>query len=270
MTPEVISCIEAEKLMKPTVYVRELQDSLLLDRLVHPLYLASKSATTKCTREDLFTTKKKIQQIPWKSQRSDNIHRRNQFLQAITDLEPGTVHCFDESSVVKTTCNRKYTNASRGEPASEIQRYASRATYTIYLLHSPFSVNFLNALEGPSNGQELLLFFEEAVNLTRADGLAVLERGNTVITDNCGFCNGHFLEPILTALLANYGVRLLFQPPYSPEFNICELCFHDVKEFLRRNQHLAEEETAYAIYEACENITQQKSVNYFTHCGYPF
>ena len=60
----------------------------------------------------------------------------------------------------------------------------------------------------------------------------VLERSDAVIVDNCGFHHGHFVEPILTALLANCGVRLLFQPPYSPEFNTCELCFHDIKKFL--------------------------------------
>lgn len=270
MNPQVISCIETEKLMKPSVYVRELQDRLLLDGVVHPLDLLSKSAILKCIREDLHMTKKKIQQIPSESQRNENIQLRNDFLDVISDLDPGTIHCFDESSVVKTNFNRKYGNAPRGEPAFEIQRYASNATYTVNLLHSPFGVDFMNVLEGPSNGQELLLFFEEAANLTRADGSAVIERGDTVIMDNCGFHHGHFVEPILTALLADCGVRLLFQPPYSPEFNTCESCFHDIKEFLRRNQRLAEEETVYAIYEACENITQQKSVNYFKHCGYLF
>ena len=49
--------------MKPTVYIRELQDRLLLDGVVHPLDLPSKSAISKCMREDLFVTKKKIQQI---------------------------------------------------------------------------------------------------------------------------------------------------------------------------------------------------------------
>ena len=85
---------------------------------------------------------------------------------------------------MKTTSNRKYGNAPRGEPAFEIQRYASSATYTINLLHSPFGVDFMNVLEGPSNGHELLLFCEEAVSLTRADGSAVLGRGDTVIMDN--------------------------------------------------------------------------------------
>ena len=138
--------------MKPSVYVRELQDRLLLDGVVHPLDLPSKSAISKCIREDLFMAKTKIQQIPSESQRSENIHRRNEFLEAISDLEPDTVPCSDESSVGKTTRNRKYGNGPRGEPAFKIQRYASSATYSINLLHSPFGVDFMNVLAGSSNG----------------------------------------------------------------------------------------------------------------------
>jgi len=130
MNLEVISCIETEKLMKPSVYVRELQDRLLLDGVVHPLDRPSKSAISECIREDLYMTKKKIQQIPSESQRNENLHRRNEFLESISDLEPGTLHCFDEGSVLKTTCNRKYGNAPRGELAFKIQRYASSATHT--------------------------------------------------------------------------------------------------------------------------------------------
>ena len=169
---------------------------------------------------------------------------------------------------MKTTANRRYGSAPKGQPAFEIQRYASNCTYTINLLHSPFGVDFVDVIEGPSNGNLLLLFFEEAVNLTRANGTAVLERGDTVILDNCGFHQGHVVEPILREMLGECGVNLLFQPPYSPEFNSCEFCFHDIKEFLRRNQRLAVEHTEYAICEACANITQAKSVAYFLHCGY--
>ena len=43
--------------MKPSVYVRELQDRLLLDGVVHLLDLPSKSAISKCIREDLYMTK---------------------------------------------------------------------------------------------------------------------------------------------------------------------------------------------------------------------
>ena len=88
MNPEVIICIEREELRKPSVYVRELQDRLLLDGVVHPLDLPSKSAAiSKYIREDLSMTKKKIQQIPSESQRSENIHHGNEFLEAISDLD---------------------------------------------------------------------------------------------------------------------------------------------------------------------------------------
>lgn len=266
MTNDSIDCIEIEKLMKPSVSTKELQDRLLLDGVVHQL--PSKSAITKCMREDLHMTKKKIQQIPLESLRDGNIDRRNEFLEIMSDLNAATIHCFDESSVIKTTSNRRYGNAPRGQPATEIQRYASNASYTINLLHSPFGVDFVNILDGPSNGQQLLLYFEEALNATKADGSAVLERGDTVIMDNCGFHHGHFVEPILTAMLNDCGIRLVFQPPYSPEFNTCELCFNEIKAFLRRNQRLAEDETEYVVFEACETISQQKSINYFRHCGY--
>ncbi|XP_020904394.1 uncharacterized protein LOC110242722 [Exaiptasia diaphana] len=212
-------------------------------------------------------TKKKIQQITLESLRDDNIQKRNEFLKIMSDLNAATVNCFDESSVVKTTSNRRYGNAPCGQPAFEIQRYVSNATYTINLLHSPYGVDFVEILHGPSNGQKLL-YFEEVLSITKPDGSAVLERGDTVIMDNCGFHHGHFVEPILTAMLNDSGVSLVFQPPYSPEYNTYELCFNEIKSYLQRNQRLAEQDTEYAIFLGCEEISQQKSINYFRHCGY--
>lgn len=71
-------------------------------------------------------------------------------------------------------------------------------------------VDHVNILEGPSNGNELLLFFKEAIELVRGDRTQVLERGDTVVMDNCGFHHGHFVEPLLTTILKKYGIHLLF------------------------------------------------------------
>ena len=65
----------------------------------------------------------------------------------------------------------------------EIQRYASNANFTINLLHSMQGIDYVNVIDGASNELELLFFFEEALNVTRADGSAILERGDTVIMD---------------------------------------------------------------------------------------
>ena len=72
---------------------------------------------------------------------------------------------FDETSVVKTTPNRSYGHIKKGLPAVEIQRYASNSNYTVNLLHSRFGIDNFNILEGPSNGFEMVHFFEESYNL---------------------------------------------------------------------------------------------------------
>ena len=56
--------------------------------------------------------------------------------------------------------------------------------------------------------------------------------------DNCGFHHARFVEPILTNMFADCGITLLFQPPYSLDFNTCEFCFRQIKDYLRRYSYL--------------------------------
>ena len=125
---------------------------------------------------------------------------------------------FDESSVVKTTGNRKYGSAVLGEPAIEVQRYASNSNYTINLLHSINGVDFFNILDGPSNGMERLTFFDEVLQLEREDGSTTLERADCVIMDNCGFHHVRFVEPILRNMFADCGITFFILASLLPRF----------------------------------------------------
>ena len=160
--------------------------------------------------------------------------------------------------------NRRYDDATIGTQAFEIQRSASNANFTINLMHSRLGADYVSVIEGASNSKELLLFFKEAVGITRWDGSAILERGDTVITDNCPFHHGRCTKMVLRNMLAEYGVNLLFQPALSLHLNMCNFCFHQIKAFL--NQMLAENETEIAIYEACSRISLQNSVSHFRLC----
>lgn len=203
-------------------------------------------------------TKKKIHAVPSESKSQALEEYTNFYLDQVSDLNVSSIHFFYEASVTRTTMNRRHGNAPIGTPAYEIQRWASNANFTINLMHSCHGVDHVGVIEGASNGNELLLFFEEAVDITRRDGSVVLERGDTVIMDNCPFHHGRFTEMVLRNMLAEYGVNLMFQPAYSPHFNTCELCFHQIKAFFNRNQMLAENETEIAeitIYEARKFIS---------------
>jgi len=140
--------IEVQKVRKPNIYSSEIQQRLLLDGVVHPANLPSVSLINTVIRRDLVMTSA----IPLESTTPETTAAIDDFLTEIADINPTTLQFFDESSVIKTTGNRKYGSAPLGEPAFEIQRYASNANFTINLLHSFCGVDFYNILEGPSNG----------------------------------------------------------------------------------------------------------------------
>ena len=79
-------------------------------------------------------------------------------------------------------------------------------------------------LKGALNGQELLNFFEEALEVDRLDNF-VLKDGNVVVMNNCSFHHAHNIQPILRHMLLRRGIRLIFQPPYHPIYNTASTVF---------------------------------------------
>ena len=177
------------------------------------------------------------------------------------------LHFFDESSIIKTTGNRKYGNARVGERTIEVQCYASNATFTINLIHLVVGVDYFNILQGPSNGLELLNFFDEALQVDRADGSAALERGDVVVMDDW-FHHTQHIEPLLQNMLNRWGIELIYQPLYSLHLNTCGYCFNQIKQFLQLHQLLAMNETKVAIGEAIFHITAENLAGYYRECGY--
>ncbi|XP_073246976.1 uncharacterized protein [Porites lutea] len=266
VTDNVLQCMEIWKLQKPTTYAHEIRNRLYLEGICDGSTLPSESSIQHSLHDKLGMTRKKVCQIP--TERAKNIWKVDDYLQITQGLSPTTLHFFDEASVVKTTSNRLYGSSYRGMKAVEVQRYASNATYTVNLLHSVFGVDYYNIIPGASNGEELIAFFDYALECERSDGLPVFLEGDTLIMDNCGFHHGRTTERALRTMFATRGVTLLFQPPYSPNLNTCEYCFHQMKEGLRQNEHYSQECTEMAIMDSLNSITATQSVNYFRHCGY--
>ena len=185
----------------------------------------------------------------------------------MSGVDPSTVHFSDETSVVKTP-NRSYGHIKKGLPAVEIQRYASNCNYTVNLLHSRFGIDNFNILEGPSDGFEMIHFFEESLQAIDPVGNPVLANRDVIVMDNCGFHHGVFAENQLRLMLRNRSVELIFQPPYSPEFNSCEFCFRSMKAYLRQHEQFSINFTELAIIQGLQRITPAISQNIFSHCGF--
>jgi transposase len=63
-----------------------------------------------------------------------------------------------------------------------------------------------------------------------------LARGDILICDNATVHDSAEILETLVMVLELLGIKLVYLPAYSPEFNPCELIFAQVKSYLRRRQ----------------------------------
>ena len=72
----------------------------------------------------------------------------------------------------------------------------------------------------------------------------------------------------LAELVEARGARLLYLPPYSPDFKPLDLAFSKLKTWLRIAQALTREALESVIQTATEWISEQDAKNWFDPCGY--
>ena len=267
-TPNVVEFVEYWKVFKPSTRTFEIQPGLLSSAICAPANIPARSTISDIVRQDLNSHGKKLSVHPAESLTRENLLKTLSYIMYMSGVDPSTVHFSDETSVVKTTPSRSYGHSKKGLPAVEIQRYASNCNYTVNLLHSRFGIDNFNILEGPSDGFEMIHFFEESLQAIDPVGNPVLANRDVIVMDNCGFHHGVFAENQLRLMLRNRGVELIFQPPYSPEFNSCEFCFRSMKAYLRQQEQFSINFTELAIIQGLERITPAISQNIFSHCGF--
>jgi transposase len=111
--------------------------------------------------------------------------------------------------------------------------------------------------EGPMNGEMFLAWV--------AQGLApTLRAGDLVILDNLAT---HKIRGVREAIQAA-GARLLYLPPYSPDFNPIEPMWSKVKQILRSHDPRTETELLLAAKTAFQAITVIDCNNFFFSAKY--
>ncbi|XP_073240228.1 uncharacterized protein [Porites lutea] len=191
-TPNVVEFVEYCKVFKPSTRTFEIQQGLLANAICTPANLPARSLDI--VRQDLQFTWKKLSVHPAESLTHENLLKTLNYIMYMLGVDPCTVYFFDKTSVVKTTPNRSYGHSKKGLPAVEIQRYASNCNYIVNLLYSRFGIDNFNILECPSNGFEVIHFFEESLQAVDHVGNPVLANGDVIAMDNCGFHHGVFAE----------------------------------------------------------------------------
>lgn len=128
-------------------------------------------------------------------------------------------------------------------------------TFTAGLRLSGLSAPML--LDGPMNGDAFIAYVEQVL-------VPELTPGDIVIMDNLP---SHKVKGVRQAIEAA-GARLLYLPPYSPDFNPIEMAFSKLKAILRKAAARSINDLWQVIADALDGFTKQQCRNYFTAAGY--
>lgn len=132
------------------------------------------------------------------------------------------------------------------------------------------TTTFVAALH--SSGLTAPLVIDGAINgelfsaYTRRVLVPTLKPGGIVVMDNL---SSHKRAGVREAI-ESVGARLLYLPPYSPDFNPIEQAFSKFKRLLQT----AAQRTIDALWNTCgtllERFTKNQCRNYINHCGYRY
>jgi transposase len=91
-----------------------------------------------------------------------------------------------------------------------------------------------------------------------------LKAGDVIVLDNLGAHRASRIEEIA----ARCEARVVWLPPYSPDFSPIELMWSKVKAYLKKVKARTQAELEKAIAAALKTITASDCINWFRHCGY--
>lgn len=92
----------------------------------------------------------------------------------------------------------------------------------------------------------------------------MLRSGDVVIMDNLRIHK----HPAAIAAIEKVGAEVLFQPPYSPEFNAIEFCWSWLKQDLRRTACRVVDDLVRCAFKRWKQVTPHLCRQWSRGCGY--
>lgn len=112
-------------------------------------------------------------------------------------------------------------------------------------------------VDGPINGEIFLLWVEQFL-------APVLRPQDIVVMDNLG---SHKVQGVAQAI-TTAGAKVLYLPPYSPDFNPIELVFSKLKALLKKHKERNVDALWQRIGLLLDEFSPSECAAYFKHCGY--
>lgn len=182
--------------------------------------------------------------------------QRHAWFDGQVDLDPARLVFIDETWTA-TNMARSHGRCPKGERLRVGVPHGHRKTTTLVAGLRMTGMVAPMVLDGPINGE----WFKAYVTQVLAPEL---HQGDIVIMDNL---SSHKRAEV-AELIEAAGARLMFLPPYSPDFNPIEKAFARLKALLRK----AAERTVSGLWAFIGKLVDlfepDECANYFSSCGY--
>jgi transposase len=184
------------------------------------------------------------------------LRRRKAWFENQPELEPERLVFIDETGV-NTKMARLRGRSPRGERcrASVPHGHWKTTTFTAGLRLNGLTAPLV--LDGPMDGECFLAYVEQVLAPS-------LTPGDLVVMDNLP---AHRVSGIKAAIEC-VGAKLLYLPPYSPDFNPIEQVFSKLKALLRKAAARTVDDLWAAIAAILKTFTAAECKNYFVNAGY--
>jgi len=169
----------------------------------------------------------------------------------------------DEVHFVSADVSRRLALAPKGENVVIIHGEHFSETYSVScmctLVEEGGDPTYINARTNSNSGEDFLIFIVNAI----LDGF--LKDGDTLVVDNASVHGSSDTLELLVLIFLNFNIKLMYLPPYSPEFNPCELIFAQVKRYIREYRDPTVQLILQILIGFCL-ITASNIFNYYNKC----
>ena len=172
------------------------------------------------------------------------------------DLDPDRIVFIDETAAA-TNMARRHGRSRRGERCRIAVPHGHYKTTTVTAALRASGLFAIDLMDGATNGARFRTYVADVL-------LPALEPGDIVVMDNL---SAHKVKGIRQMIEAA-GVRLLYLPAYSPDFNPIENVFAKLKALLRTAAARTVPDLHDAIRHAFTRCTSQEARNCLAAAGY--
>jgi transposase len=186
-----------------------------------------------------------------------NNYKRAWFRRRVSGIDPKQFIFIDEAAV-NTAMTRRFGWAAPGERViDKVPRNYGAQTSMI----SAIALRGLVATMSLEGAVDTLAF---DAYITEVLG-PKLKAGDVVILDNLNVHKASQIEQVAS----QRGARVIWLPPYSPDYSPIEQCWSKIRQLLRAAKARTREELEAALSEALKLVAKSDIRGWFNHCGYP-